>query len=318
MNLATHRVSKLDLFITNDQLMYSQHGVVLTDLSDHSIIFVARKKFKIKKGKSKVIAGKYKNFDEQAFIADLNRNNWEGIMNTPGPSAAWDKFVDEFSHVLDRHAPWKAMFFENDLPRWITREFLSSCRERDNLKLFSYRTKRPEDELSYNWVRNRHTQFARTLKRDYFINAFTEAGSESKKLWRLVRQLFGNPKSRNKIMQVNGKTSDIEIANEINNFFADIGPNLANDIPDSVLHCDYSFRGDYETFNFRDVTIEEFMKLMCGISVNKLTGVDGIPVCFLKMDMRLTSTIIAHIINLSLKKFYCTRGMEKSYGYSAL
>ena len=46
LNLASNRSSKLDLFITNDKLMYSQDGVVPTGMSYHSIIFVARKKFK--------------------------------------------------------------------------------------------------------------------------------------------------------------------------------------------------------------------------------------------------------------------------------
>ena len=55
------------------------------------------------------------------------------------------------------------------------------------------------------------------------------------KLWRLVKQLFGNPKSKNNIMQINGKTSGCDIANEINHFFADISPGLASKIPDSIL-----------------------------------------------------------------------------------
>ena len=38
LNLATNRASKLDLLITNDKLMYSQHGIVPTGVSDHSLI----------------------------------------------------------------------------------------------------------------------------------------------------------------------------------------------------------------------------------------------------------------------------------------
>ncbi len=93
------------------------------------------------------------------------------------------------------------------------------------------------------------------------MTAFTEAGNKSKKLWRLVRQLFGNPKSKTKIMQINDKCSDFDIANEINNFFADTGPGLAASIPNSALECDYSFRGDYDIFNFKEVSVDEVMKI---------------------------------------------------------
>ena len=43
--------------------MYSQHGIIPTDLSDHSMIFASRKTFKVEKSKTWVTARKYKNFD---------------------------------------------------------------------------------------------------------------------------------------------------------------------------------------------------------------------------------------------------------------
>ncbi len=48
LNVATNRCSSLDVFVTTDTMMYGQHGIVPTDLSDHYMIFAARKKFKIK------------------------------------------------------------------------------------------------------------------------------------------------------------------------------------------------------------------------------------------------------------------------------
>ena len=51
LNVATNQCSLLDVFITNDQLVYVQHGIVPTDISDHYMIFAARKKFKVKTSK---------------------------------------------------------------------------------------------------------------------------------------------------------------------------------------------------------------------------------------------------------------------------
>ncbi len=41
-------------------------------------------------------------------------------------------------------------------------------------------------------------------------------------MWKVVKQLFGTFKQKNKIMEINGKTENVEIAEEINQFFADI------------------------------------------------------------------------------------------------
>ena len=66
-------------------------------------------------------------------------------------------------------------------------------------------------------------------------------------------------------MEINGKTQDLGIANEINNFFADIGK-LAEWIPDSLLNCDYSFHSNYNQFECSEVSIEE-IKNSCTILV---------------------------------------------------
>ena len=47
-------------------------------------------------------------------------------------------------------------------------------------------------------------------------------------------------------------------------------------------------------------------------SMNKSTGTDGIPIRFLKMNMKLSCTIITHIINLSLKTLIVPLGWKKA------
>ena len=90
------------------------------------------------------------------------------------------------------------------------------------------------------------------------------------------------------------------MADHINNFFVDIGGNLASEIPDSLLEMDLNFKGDYERFCFRPVTEKEVQKLLRSMSVNKSTGVDGIPIRFLKICEKVSVQVLTHIINLSL------------------
>ena len=132
----------------------------------------------------------------------------------------------------------------------------------------------------------------------YFINALQDAGDNLKKLWRIVKQLLGNSKQKNQILDINGYTKPKDMANQINDFFADIGPNLARDIPDSLININYEFPNNRPQFELANTMAEEVAKLLKGIS-NKSTGLDQIPIRFLKLNLDLTSRILAHIINCS-------------------
>ena len=70
------------------------------------------------------------------------------------------------------------------------------------------------------------------------------------------------------------------MANIMNNYFSDIGPNLAADMPASLLDIDYSFNEDREKFSLKRTTVEEVRKLILKISNNKSTGIDGVPIRF--------------------------------------
>ena len=79
-----------------------------------------------------------------------------------------------------------------------------------------------------------------------------------------MKQRFGNKKGKNNISSINSKVEAEDMATEINNFFADIGPRLADSIPDSLLEVDLEFRGD------RDIMDEDIRKIMNSISSNKV------------------------------------------------
>ena len=294
------RGSLIDHFVTNNPELYQQAGICPYDESDHYIIYASRKKFKEKQSKGLMRARRYKSLVEEVFVEDLNRHNWDMVLNEDDPSRAWDVFVRDFNCILDRHAPWRMMHFTEELPEWASRELLASCKHRDHLKKKARRTGSDADADRARRSRNQCTQFKRNLRRDYFMAAFEAAGRDSKKLWKVVKRLFGNKKKGNRISSIEGSSERLEMANTINNFFADIGPKLAENIPDSLLDIDYTFEGDRDTFKFHHVEDEDIRKILASISNNKSTGVDGIPIRFLKMNLPLTIKVLKHIVNRSL------------------
>ena len=58
------------------------------------------------------------------------------------------------------------------------------------------------------------------LQQDYFKDALQKCGTDQKKKWKLIREFWPSAKSaQGKISEINGKTSDLDMANEINNLF---------------------------------------------------------------------------------------------------
>ena len=75
------------------------------------------------------------------------------------------------------------------------------------------------------------------------------------------------------------------MANTINDFFCDIGYNLAANIPNSLLQADYSTIEGIEPMALQLATFDEVFKLLQKIPDTKSTGNDGIPVRFLKSNL---------------------------------
>ncbi len=101
------------------------------------------------------------------------------------------------------------------------------------------------------------------------------------------------------------------MANSINQFFVDIGPKLAAEIPDSLLDTDYSFDNSRSTLKLRCTNVNEIKKLLLRIPDKKSTGLDGIPIRFLKLVADLSSNIICHIVNRSIITGTVPHGWKK-------
>ncbi len=102
------------------------------------------------------------------------------------------------------------------------------------------------------------------------------------------------------LKSINGKTSPLDIANEINDYFVNIGTNLASKIPVSTLEIDNTIL-DIPQFKLQETTVEAVEKELLKIPDSKATGDDNIPIRFIKFTKLITAKIICHIINLTIR-----------------
>ena len=104
-------------------------------------------------------------------------------------------------------------------------------------------------------------------------------------------------------LQVNGETliDASSIAEALNEYFVNVGPKLADQIPESDVNpVDFLEQPGPSVFRFRRIDVDEFSKLIAGLKTNKATGLDQIPARALKVGASVVSQPLTYILNSSL------------------
>ena len=173
----------------------------------------------------------YKNFDENKFKAEIEATPWsvcEIFNDLEDQVWAWKRL---FKNIASAHIPKrKVRTRTNSLP-WLNLEIRKAQNKRCKL-LKQYKEKKGEETWQlYNQLRNKIQTMLKEAEMVYWRNQFDKA-SNSKEFWQVVRKVNGKTKKKSipLINDGNGNmlTSDLEKAESINDYFANIGKELAN------------------------------------------------------------------------------------------
>ena len=185
-------------------------------------------------------------FNVEIFLGDLNINLNEDELNHRIPvNDYYEKFYNTFKEVIDQFATLrKATRKEKELHTklWLTRGLLKSIDHKNNLfkKLYkNYNKKLLKNYKNYRNLLNR-TINRPTAKKHYYMYVITENKTNQINLWKVINEI-GSFKTKtrsilNELRTNNGLTKDPEIiCNTLNNFFINVGKNLANSIEQVVM-----------------------------------------------------------------------------------
>ena len=75
-------------------------------MSDHSLIYTARKNLSIPKSKPKIITSRqFKRFNPISFKRDIDQAPWHELLSFTDPINAWGAWKDIFLEIANAHAP---------------------------------------------------------------------------------------------------------------------------------------------------------------------------------------------------------------------
>ena len=214
-----------------------------------------------------------KRFDGERFNENLLNMPWERIVLKTDTNSMWIRWKELFLEVLDKHAPIRQIRERSCSVPWITADIKKLIFDRDKMKRKAMVTKQSADWDAYKTSRNRVNIALRRGKSEYYRN------KNSKEAWKTINDLLGPSSSDTTINELNidgfNITSTQEMANGFNEYFTNIGPNLASSIDDSNT----SFRlfvkpAKSKLDRFKLVSVSRVIKLLNGLSNCKATGLD--------------------------------------------
>ena len=142
-------------------------------------------------------------------------------------------------------------------------------------------------------------------KKDYYSTKIAGDKSNPKEAWKTINSLLGRQNKPTIVNELklgeNSLTNPKDIAEGFNDYFSNIGPNLASQINTSNLNFETYVKNTESEFTaFQPVRVNHVYQLLTGLSSNKATGIDKISCKIIKIASPAISDSLTHIFNQAI------------------
>ena len=246
--LTDHTSTLIDHIYTNTPIDLTTPGIATVDISDHLPIFCIIEN-RIKKQTTKRYYRNYSKFDANNYLHDIRSTNWNSVLSTTNNlHDKTAKFVDSLKGLVDKHAPIK------QIPRsklkqkihkpWITNGLLKSIKVKQKMYRSHFLSNDPFKRDSYKKFTNILNKLKQQCKTTHYKQQFDFYKNNLKKTWTLISSLVNRKtKSQTTISRLVHNntiyTDKHDIANRFNEYFVNVGSNLAS--PAVVFRVSHAF-----------------------------------------------------------------------------
>ena len=167
----------------------------------------------------------------------------------------------------------------------------------------------------YKRYRNKLTSVIRLARKTYYSNELNKNKNNTNSVWKLINTLIGkNSKTDNTDTFCHNDiqfTNPTEVCNTFNDYFTNIGPNLAEQINTNNGHfTQYLSTPSEKSLFFNPTNVHEILDIVKSLNSSRSSGFDGISVCLLKKIIHNIVDPLSHIFNLSLSTGICLNSLK--------
>ena len=286
-------------------------GIILSHISDHYPTFYVQHAHEEKQPLKPYKTRNMGKDSQNSFKNLLSTANFESVVSNDNPEAAFANFFSIYNSAAELAfpeitvRPKKHTFAHSP---WMTPGLLISCKSRQ--KLLRAKETNPSDHniarfRSFNKI---FTACRRKAQALYWTEKFSKCRSDLKETWKLIRDVSCSKKrQRDKIPDFFRHKGRIlrdpkEIADEFNRFFTEIGPKLAEKIPQSTKPFSDFLGSKHENeFKFSELSEERLFNFIKKMKPKTSFGEDLVSNKVLQFVAPNILQPLKHLINLSLR-----------------
>ena len=165
-------------------------------------------------------------------------------MKKNDPERAYNEFLEIFTDPYEANFPLKRKKNKTKINKtkspWMTNCILKSVRNKNKLYKSFLMNRNSKNEQLYKKYKNKLNHIIKMAKKTYYEDQLIKYKQNSRMMWKTLNGLLNKPKNNTKISQsfVETRSSNIiddpkRIANNFNDYFINVGLNLANRIKHS-------------------------------------------------------------------------------------
>ena len=232
-------------------------------------------------------------------------------MDNLDTNAAYNKLISTIQDAYDKHCPLKTRKVDIDkmaIQSFMTEGLLVS-RTTKNKMIANYNRKRtPEKREKLREYVRIYKRVCRASDRIDTENFVKQNYGNGRKLWQMAKGKLGLTRLQDSLtdkMKLNDgtiSTDDQQIANNLNEFFINIGTDLTKQIPSNNTFKKYLKNTLKVPFKLQETDIDTTVKTVKGME-NKLTeGLDGMSNKLIKALINSIAQPLTTVINKSIKE----------------
>ena len=296
-------------------------GVLLNNISDHQPCFISLDYLEMKTTHPKWIKictndqVSLQNFRDE--ISDKCALDRFGVDVLNNPHDNYDRLHEIITSAVQKHLPIKNVKYNKYKHRksnWISFGILRSIKYRDNLyKRLKSMGPTSSDYLEYKASLTSYNrilkQNIRLAKKHYHQSCFHRFKNDIKKTWDSINDIVNRTSEKQNLpnsFNINGEeiSEPRRIADEFNEYFINLGPNLAEKINPSLDKCfkDYLLNPADNEFNFKSVTVAEVKSAIDDLKPKSSSGFDRLSNNLLKHVKHEISPCLCLLINDAFQK----------------
>lgn len=243
-------------------------------------------------------------------MSSLSLINWtftDELVTNYGPDVAYNAFLSKYKSLYDQAFPLSSTQNRRNKRAkqpWMTKALLKSCTKKSRLYKKYLRNPNDINKCTFVNYRNKFKQIRNECEATYYADCFLQCGNNLSQTWKIIKQILNSndqsclPDS----FVIDGQLSEDpgDVANAFNDYFTNIGPNLASKIPKSnISFTKFMPNPPLCSFGLLPTSVQEVTKITNDLKTSTSSGSDDINSAIVKLSIAAIAAPLTNIINSS-------------------